>query len=171
MTSKAYEICIEMINQRGYKILDQDDERILADKPDNTQMCIFLSNYSKFNVESIQEYLSMMKKMDLNHCIIVYKDNITPVAQKIVDDSFDMDIELFSEDELQYNITKHYLVPLHEIMYKKGTPDCIAFKKKYTDKFPILLKSDPVCRFYNYDKGDIIKITRQNEYVSFRIVK
>jgi DNA-directed RNA polymerase I, II, and III subunit RPABC1 len=168
---KAYEICSEMIDQRGYKIIDKDDERILANKPDGTQMCIFLSNYSKFNVDSIQEYLSMMKKMEISHCIIVYRDNITPVAQKIVDDIFDMQIELFNEDELQYNITKHYLVPKHELMYKKGTPDCIKFKKKYTDKFPILQKSDPVCRFYNYDKGDIIKVTRRNDYVSFRVVK
>ena len=29
---KAYETCVEMIQQRGYTIIDQDDERILASR-------------------------------------------------------------------------------------------------------------------------------------------
>lgn len=171
MMQKAYEICIEMIIERNYEIIDKDDERILAKKPDGSLMCIFLTNSSKFNVDSIQEYILMMRKMNLWHSIIVYKDNVTPVAKKIISDTKDFKIELFQADELQYNITKHYLVPKHEIHCKKGTPEFAEFKKKYSDNFPIILKTDPVARFYSYDKGDIIKITRKNGYVTFRIVK
>jgi DNA-directed RNA polymerase I, II, and III subunit RPABC1 len=168
---KAYEICLEMIQQRNYKILDRDDERILAMKPDNTQMCVFVTNATKFNVESIQEHISMMSKMNLTHSIIVYKDNATPVAKKIIDESQDLIIELFHVDDLQYNLTKHTLVPLHELYAKKGSVKNSEFKKKYSDKIPILLKNDPVSRFYGFQKGDIIKITRKDDYVTFRIVK
>lgn len=173
---KAYETCVEMINQRGYRIIDQDDERILAERKNvftkkDEQICVFLTNTSKFNVESIQEYISMMKKMDVWNCIIVYRDNVTPVAKKIVEESQEMTIELFNEDELQFNITKHFLVPKHELIYKKGTKECQEFKKKYTDRFPIILKTDPICRFYGYQKGDIIKITRRNGFVTYRICK
>ena len=153
---KAYEICKEMIVQRGYKILDRDEERILALKPDNDQMCVFVASSYKFNVESIQEYISMMKKMNLTHSIIVNKDNATPIAKKIIDDSPDLNIELFYVDELQYNITKHYLVPKHEIAYKKGTKEYTVFKKKYmADNFPVILKTDAVARFFAFQKGDI----------------
>jgi DNA-directed RNA polymerase I, II, and III subunit RPABC1 len=169
---KAYEICIEMIEQRGYKIVDSDNERILAVKADNSQMCVFVVPSHKFNVETIQEYISMMKKMNLSHCIIVIKDNATPIAKKIIDESPDLDIELFYVDELQYNITKHYLVPKHELAYKKGTADYTAFKKKFmADNFPVILKSDVVARFYAFQKGDIIKITRPNGLITYRIVK
>lgn len=168
---KAYEICIEMIIQRNYEIIDKDDERILAKKPDGNLMCIFLTNSSKFNVDSIQEYILMMRKMNLWHSIIVYKDNVTPVAKKIISDTKDFKIELFQEEELQYNITKHYLVPSHSIYGKKDSKESIEFKKKYSDNFPVILKSDPVSRFYAYEKGDVIKITRSNGYVTFRIVK
>jgi DNA-directed RNA polymerase I, II, and III subunit RPABC1 len=169
---KAYEICIEMIEQRGYKIVDSDNERILAVKADNSQMCVFVVPSHKFNVETIQEYISMMKKMNLSHCIIVIKDNATPIAKKIIDESPDLDIELFYVDELQYNITKHYLVPKHELAYKKGTADYTAFKKKFmADNFPVILKSDVVSRFYAFQKGDIIKITRPNGLITYRIVK
>ena len=173
---KAYETCVEMIEHRGYIIIDQDDERILATRENRVtkkdeQICVFITNTSKFNVESIQEYISMMKKMDVWNCIIVYRDSATPVAKKIIEETKDMNIELFTEDELQYNITKHVLVPKHEIVFKKGTVGCVNFKKKYTDNLPIILKTDPVSRYYGYEKGDIIKITRRNGYVVFRIVR
>lgn len=168
---RAYTISLEILNQRKYIVLDKDDERILARKPNDELMCVFLTNSIKFNVESIQEYILMMKKMNLYHSIIVYKDNVTPVAKKIIDDTKEFKIELFKVDELQFNITKHYLVPKHEIHFKKGTKECMKFKKTYGDNFPILLRNDPVSRFYDYEKGDIIKITDSNGFVWFRIVK
>lgn len=168
---KAYEICLELLQQRGFEIIDQTEDRILGVKKGGKQICAFISNTPKFNVEKMQEYISMMKKLDLTHSIIVYKDNATPVAKKVIEDSDDMTIELFQEDELQYNLTKHYLVPKHELVFEKGTKKCKEFKEKYSDKFPILLKSDPVCRFYGYNKGDIIKITRKGGNIMYRIVK
>ena len=65
----------------------------------------------------------------------------------------------------------HYLVPKHELEYKKGTVGCANFKKKYGEDIPIIMKSDPISRFYGYERGDIIKVTRKNGYVMFRIVK
>ncbi len=172
MTSRAYQIVEEMFQERGYEIIEQDDERILANKDSQNQICAFIPKImSKFNVEKIQEYISMLKKMDIWHCLIVYKDTATPIAKKVVEESKDIMIELFNEDELQYNITKHFLVPKHELVYKKKSKECEEFKKKYSDKFPVILKNDPVSRFYGYNKGDIIKITRKNGYVMYRIVK
>lgn len=172
---RAYETCMEMITQRGYEIVDRDDERILAIKPDKQQMCVFVSPQSyKFNVETIQEYISMMKTMDLTHSIIVSKDNATPIAKKIIEESPDLHMELFNVDELQYNITTHYLVPKHELAFKKGSKEYLLFKKKYNnmmDNLPVILKTDPVSRFYAFQKGDVIKITRPNGMVTYRIVK
>ena len=79
---KAYEICHEILLQRNYSIIDKDDERIFASKPDGSKMCVFISNFARFNVETIHEYISMMSKMEINHSIIVYQDTVTPVAKK-----------------------------------------------------------------------------------------
>jgi DNA-directed RNA polymerase I, II, and III subunit RPABC1 len=174
--NKVYNTCLELLSERGYEILDRDDERILGFRinkftNEEEQICVFLSVTNKFNVESIQEYIYMLKQMEIEHCIIVHKENATPVAKKIVEDSKELTIELFNEDELQCNITKHYLVPKHELVYKKGTKGCTEFKAKYGDKYPVILKSDPVARFYGYERGDIIQITRKNGFVMFRICK
>ena len=167
---KIYKTCVELCEQRDYKIVEQEDDQILAVK-DGKQLCVFLANSHKFNIERLQEYIFMMKKMDVWHCIIVYKDNATPVAKKIVSDSNEMVIELFNEDELKYNITKHYLVPLHELVVFENNEEYDIFKKKYGNNLPVILKTDPVARFYGFKKGDIIKVTRKNGYIAYRIVK
>ena len=95
---KAYEICVEMFEQRGYTIIDSDEYRILASKPDGGQICTFFTIH-KFNIDRLQEFIAMMKKMDVWHCIIVYKENATPVAKKIVLDSKEMVIELFNSSQ------------------------------------------------------------------------
>ena len=148
---KAYEICKEMIQLRNYEIIDFDNDRLLCSKPDGNEMCVFVCNNTKFNIDVIQEFICMMKKMDLKHSIIVYEDSLTPVAKKIMEECLDMNIELFSQDELQYNITKHYLVPPHELAYKKSSDEYNAFKQKFAN-IPTLLKSDPVSRFFGFEK-------------------
>ena len=168
---KAYQTCLELLDQRGYKIIEESDGQILAVKQNGDQICVCLSTNPKFNVERVQEYITIMKQMEVYHAIIIYKDNVTPVAKKVIEESKEMVIELFQEEEMQYNITKHYLVPKHELLYKKGSSALKEFKDKFSDKFPIILKNDPVCRFYGYSRGDIIKVTRENGTIMYRIVK
>ena len=90
------------------------------------------------------------------------------MAKKLIENSFDVKIELFKLDEVQFNITTHILVPIH---IKLTDVDATKFKDLYGIKFPTILKTDPIARFYNYQKGDVIKIVRSSEYVTYRICK
>ena len=166
---KAYQTCTEMFDQRGYEIVEKDDERILAIKEDGNQVCAFFTkSVKKFNVDRIQECIYMMKQMDITHSIIIYKEFATPYAKKLVEESTDIYMELFKEDELQYNCTKHVLVPKHELLFKKDAIEAKEFKK---DKYPLILKTDAVVRFYGFKIGDVLKITRKNGTIMYRIVR
>ena len=164
---KALQTCLEMFEQRGYNIIDHDEYRINAVKEDGRPICAFMADTPKCNVNRVQEYIAFMNQLEVNHCLIVYKDNATPMAKKVVDNSQDIIIELFTEEELQYNITKHRLVPIHE---RLSSEEEIAFKQRFGTKFPSLLRTDPVSRFYGYNRGDVIKITRKDG-ITYRIVK
>jgi DNA-directed RNA polymerases I, II, and III subunit RPABC1 len=164
---RALQVCLEMFEQRGYQNISHDDSKIDAIKPDGRPVCAFMVDTSKFNVNRVQEYIAFMNELDIHHGVIVYKDNVTPMAKKIVDSSQDIMIELFMEEELQYNITKHRLVPKHE---RLSDEEAINFKTRFGLNFPTLLRSDPISRFYGYNKGDVIKITR-NDSIIYRIVK
>ena len=163
----ALQTCLEMFQQRGYNVIDYDDDRINAIKQDGKPICAFMAETPKFNVNRVQEYIAFMSELQIHHGIIVYKDNATPMAKKVINNSLDIIIELFTEEELQYNITKHRLVPKHE---KLSSKEAIKFVEKFGKNFPIIQLSDPISRFYGYKRGDIIKVTRKNEII-FRIVK
>ena len=109
-----------------------------------------------------------MHKMEYKHCIIIYSGSSTPMATKLADSSVEIEIELFTEAELQYNITKHRLVPLHR---KLPDEEAEQFKKTYGLKFPVILRTDPISRFYHYKRGDVIKIERKGGFISYRIVR
>lgn len=151
-------------------IQDSISSQIIAIKPDNTRVCAFFNIY-KYNGEKAKEIIGIMNSMDLKHAIVVYsnKQMCTPTAKKTKETLADsLTIELFSEDELQYNITKHVLQPKFEVLTDN---EAIDFRKKYGAKFPVLLVTDPISRFYGYKRGNVVKITRKSGYVDFRIVK
>jgi DNA-directed RNA polymerase I, II, and III subunit RPABC1 len=161
----------EMILQRGYKVISEEDGNIIAETEIGEQMLVFTKPVIKFNVDRIKEHISVLDKMKMKHCVVVYIDSITPPTKKLVKNSVDMKIEIFTQKELQYNITKHRLVPKHERLSEEEANE---FKKKFGIKFPSILLTDPITRFYNYQRGDVIKITRlsnRGKHVSYRIVK
>lgn len=164
---KAYETLCNMIEQREYKIHKQDDNKIVGINAQKEKIIIFLDPVGKFDISCAKKYIKLLDTYDINHCIIVYKDNITPVGKKVVNKSVNYKIELFHIKDLQYNITKHKWVPKH---IKLSDKDGIEFKKKYGTKFPKIKETDPVSKFYNYKYGDVIKIIREGNYIIFRIV-
>lgn len=165
---RAHQICKEMLTQREYEIIEDDEDKIIALKPDGDQMLVFFSDSRKFNVKNIQVYISLMNELQIFHAIIVYKDGVTAFTKKAIDQSIEMKFELFAEEDLQYNITKHRYQPKFE---KLSLDDSNILKKQFGNNFPIIRKEDPISKFYNYQKGDVIKVIRNNGYISYRIVK
>jgi DNA-directed RNA polymerase I, II, and III subunit RPABC1 len=164
----AYKICLELLSQRGYDIIDEESTRITALKPNGEQMCVFFVDAQKFNVKCVQEYQSLMNEIGIDHSIIVYEHNVTCFANKTIESTTNMKIELFSESDLQYNITKHRLQPKFECLTKEESE---KFKATYGVKFGGMLTTDPIVKFYGFLKGDVIRIVRKNGYITYRIVK
>lgn len=167
---QARKICLEMLKQRDYEVIEDEDDRIIALKPDGNQMIVFFANHPKFNVKNIQIYITVMNELHIFHAIIVYKDGVTAFTKKAVDQSLEMRFELFDMENLQFNITKHRLQPKFE---RLSDEDAENFKKEFGLKFPSLRHDDPIALFYDYNKGNVIRITRYHggKSISYRIVK
>jgi DNA-directed RNA polymerase subunit H (RpoH/RPB5) len=166
----AFEICIQMLEQRGYSIVHKDKEElnIQALKPNDDKMIVIFNSLPKFDSKSMKEVISIMSEYDVNHSLVIYEDDITAATKNSLSQTNEMRVELFSEEDLQYNITKHRLQPQFErLSVEKGE----EFKKEYGSKFGTLRADKPISRFYDYEKGDVIKITREGGYITYRIVR
>jgi DNA-directed RNA polymerase subunit H (RpoH/RPB5) len=162
--------CIEMIQQRGYIIEDDNSDEciILATKPSGERMCAILMDIHKFDVSRLKEYIGLMKELKVNHSIVVYKEKVTSKTKKTVENLDDIKIELFTDEELSFNITKNALVPVHRLLTREESK---KFLIDYGTKFPVIRLSDPISRFYGYEKSDVIEIINSSGYISHCIVK
>jgi len=168
---KAKAIIIDMFASRGYTEITTETNRITALKDDGVStIYAFHTIIEKLNNDEIHSYISLLQEEKVKHALLVYEGTPTPAVKAVIANlpELDITIELFHADDLQFDITKHELVPKHE---KLSMQDSKEFKALYGTNIPTLLRTDAVVRFYDFHKGEIIKVTRKNGAISYRIVR
>ena len=182
MQESIRQTCQEMLEQRGYVYMEDDTVTKIVEKHGINNFILRLNQFSlerilvflpiliKFNTDALIKYTTIMKETEINNCIGIYADSVTPKAKEDIKKlSSSFKVELFSYKELLFNITKHILQPSFEkVIYENEIED---IKQKCGQNLPILKKTDAIVRFYNFSRGDIIKITRRNGIIIYRQVK
>jgi DNA-directed RNA polymerases I, II, and III subunit RPABC1 len=172
LVEKNVKVCVEMLEQRGYRDIrnvdDIDSVRFLAVKQNGETIAVFFNDSQKFDTKGMKEIINTMNDLTIKHAIVIYKDSITPATRSTLFQTIDLNIELFSAEDMYTNPTKHRYVSKHEVL---SDEEAQVFKKKYGVKIPVILLSDPIARFYGYKRGDIVRVIRRNGFISYRIVK
>lgn len=165
---KAIETIREILSDRGYIDCKEDDEKIIGVNNEK-KICVFTKIIEKLNVSEIGYYSSLAEQYDINHFVLIYNGIPTPVVKTAITTSatLNVTIEHFDVDDLQFNLTKHELVPLHRKLDKEEAKE---FIEKYGSSIPKLLRTDPVSRYYNFVIGDIVEVKRKNGFISYRKV-
>lgn len=169
-----------MMEDRGYiveKIVDNKDTKdvfMIASKAQN-RLLIYYVESNKINVKNIKEIEIILNDTNCNELLLIYKCNITTFAkQYILCDMKHVAVQCFSRQELAFNVTKHVLVPKHEILNTEEKKNVLANYKTPLKNFPYILESDPVAKYYNMKHGQLVKITRYSasagNYVLYRTV-
>lgn len=132
----------------------------------NDSMKIVYHINTKFKINELKKYLG-----ENEHIIVVFKEKINNLNIRNMRDQNNVFIEIFMMKELQFNISRHMLVPKHEIM--KNDDEIDKLLKTYNlkkNQLPIILHSDPMARYLNVKVGDIVKITRDSPSAGIAIV-
>jgi len=160
------QILTEMLNDRGFDVSFDTQPYIAVSResPLKRILIVLSEDESNTNISTVKTQLNLMKMYDVDHSILAYRGSLTPSAQKAITCLQDYRIELFTIQELQYNVTKHNLVPKHTLSTNTQI-------KKYRDSLPIILQSDPICRYYDFKRGNIIEVERRNGLIVYRIVR
>lgn len=165
----------ELLSDRFYtNITEIDDSTILAQTPSNTNVLVHFFVESKVGIKSIKNLQSLLEEYNCTQSIIVYRSNLTIFAKNALEE-MNIEIEVFCEKELYYNVTQHKYVPKHKLIQSKQIINDILDKYKCSLRnFPLLLKTDPISRYYGFKSGSFIEITRTSEtcgeYTHYRYV-
>ncbi|KAK9793773.1 hypothetical protein WJX73_009907 [Symbiochloris irregularis] len=186
---------LEMLNDRGYLIVQgemtmtredfaerfgpepkKDDLTILAPKQDDPtdQIFVFFADSGKVGVNTIKTYSHRMREESVSRAIMVSEASLTPFARQcILELQEKFHIEPFLEQELQINITKHVLVPKHEVLTREQKASLLTRYKVKDAQLPRIQLSDPVARYYGMQRGQVVRIVRPSEtagrYVTYRL--
>lgn len=132
---------------------------------------------NKFKITDFKPHLEQCNGFEL--CILIVSDKLTTNNSKGINDfitknDISTTLQTFELPEILFNITKHVLVPKHEVITDKSEIDTLLkdYNLKNLHQLPIILKTDPVARYYGMKSGQVVRITRTSpsagEYIAYR---
>ena len=192
----SWNTVLELINDRGYTLQEiyhklGDEEfkylihhnklNIIAKNNKNDIIYVKFILTSKVKTATVKEISleinDKCKKFNNINLLFVLKSKPNTSLKKIEKDKSIGNIQIMWCKHLQINPTKHILVPKH---LKLADEDVTNLLEKYSlktkTKLPIILKADPIVRYYNFKTGDVIKIigslsSTNPNYNNYRCVK
>jgi hypothetical protein len=180
---------IKMINDRGYTLpreeLDVLNNYSLKKIKKLSLTQSYIKNEQKLYVLYIEEDDELAKTMnEFKKSLKKYTDgiiisdvkSIKKLQSKKYSGYFDplKTVQLFTFDDLQYNVTESILNGKFEKIAKSLIVPSIA----HIDELSVLFLNDPIVKYYGFEAGDIIKITEDadvdlinNKTISYAVVK
>jgi len=164
--------------EREYvKIGTLDKESLAFVRMKNTRDPLFLSVFftseESIGIKHIAKISEKMMTTKISHCILVYPKSITASAKKYIEKASKSKIEAFSEEELLLNITKHVLMPTHQVLTADEKKSFLQRARLTEYQLARIQLHDPVARYYGLKRGDLVRIIRRSDtagkYATFRI--
>ena len=151
--------------------LRPDDDRLSGN------LTVHFLGEDKIKLESLRNIVSDLAKAEVYHAIVVgtgINKRMKEYLDNLQRESTPIRVEAFEYEELIINITKHELVPHHEILSKTEKEQLLDRYKVTENQLPRINVADPVARFLGARRGDVIKIVRKSptagRYVTYRYV-
>jgi len=169
----AYLTMIEILKDRDYNVpvhYNDIDFVLFKELYNNDKLDIYLETniksifvkmlfISKIRASKLEFYIKEITKR-FSPSVIVFICPFSPTASINNVIKKYPHIQIFHSKKLIINITKHEFVPPH-IKISDDKKEILI--KKYTlNSFPIIKLNDPVVKYYNFQKGDILRIIRNN---------
>jgi len=169
----------KMLERRGYRKqcihVDENENDTLSSsqlsvyvKESAPSILVWYFNIDKLNIDYIKEFIAILETRQYRHGIIIYQNYITSSTKKVLENLYKFTIELFIVKDFQYDITQFKYYCVHE---KISSSESSQIKELFKHSMPTILKSDAICRYFYFQKGDILKVTRRNKTIVYRIVK
>lgn len=115
--------------------------------------------------QNIQGIKAMMDEKGVKRCLMIIQGKITPFASTAIKNLRIQSylIETFTEDELQFNVTKHTIVPRHIICSAAKKEEILKKYAATKAQLPQIKSTDPQVRYLGAAKNQLIKIVRPSE--------
>ncbi|KAF2739470.1 DNA-directed RNA polymerases I [Polyplosphaeria fusca] len=150
--------------------------------PDPAPSCgrIWVEFNSEDNVglKHLREYMGHLMQDNFYVGILITPKPVTGMGLRLLRSLSSTDagppggIEVFVEQDLLVNITKHELVPKHVLLSREEKAQLLERYRLRETQLPRIQVTDPVAKYLGLKRGQVVKIIRKSEtagrYASYR---
>jgi len=138
------------------------------------QIFVFFADEKGVGIKTMRRFLHILDEKAIQRGVIIYQSTMTPASRKVIAQmASQYTLEEFGESELLVNITKHKLVPRHEVMTAEEKKELLEKYRLRESQLPRIQLGDPVSRYYGLRRGQVVRIIRPSEtsgrYASYRM--
>lgn len=186
---QSFNVILEMLQDRGYNV---DDVRLSYNEvelsriylgPQPSSIVIPGTDGCKsvrilyFTSQQVKTYLKSkdIESDDIHIHIIVLFEPLNHATLKTLTETYKSKkskCQLFNIKEVLINISKHILVPKHELMSKEEQEQVLKQLNVTRVQLPWILKTDPMARYLGLESLQIIRIISPSptsgQYISYR---
>jgi len=148
----------------------------IFDKKDELSKKVYFQYITSnvINTEQVKDFFKIMKIRNFVSGIMIILGKLSSQAKnKIEEINKEIQLEIFTVNELIVNITEHELVPKHILLTQDEKNELMKRYKIQKNQLPKILVSDPVARYLGLRRGDVVKIIRNSEtagkYITYRM--
>ncbi|EOB12409.1 DNA-directed RNA polymerases I, II, and III subunit RPABC1 [Nosema bombycis CQ1] len=158
---RGYNTSEKLLTFEEFKSLNKDASSLkFICSHNNKHIAIHFLDQDKIGKATLELILNDYKRENITNVIFISSTKVSSACQSLIHSG----IEIFKEEEMLYNITKHSLVPKHRILTKEEGSKVMDNYRLTVSQMPKILKRDPVCRFLGAESGDIVEITRVSRH-------
>lgn len=123
-------------------------------------------------IKDIKNFAQLLSEKNYYTGIFVSQAAPTSSALKIIPSLLPTIMEIFREEDLLVNISKHELVPKHILLSAEEKRGLLERYRLKETQLPRIRVDDPMARYLGLRRGQVVKIIRKSEtagrYASYR---
>jgi DNA-directed RNA polymerase subunit H len=180
LNKRLREGAIEIIEQRGFSLLDKKDDKfsklfdgsdslgtyLIAENQVKDTLLVLLPSEDVVRVATVREFKEQIDALEVNEGMLIALKRFTYTAER---EAKDFGIAALKKNHPVFNIFSHYLVPEHEVMDKLAVDEMLDKYNAKLLQLPRIYEDDPGIVAVNGKVGDVVRIIRDNGE-NFRLV-
>lgn len=166
-------------NAEGKRGLNRAAMTFLCEHKDSREeLMIVFNGDDSFTFEAYKSLEDLARNANVARLVVIIAGKVVATSKRRIEEAnrseFGLRTQLFPEDDLVVNITKHELVPKHEPLSEAQVAELLKAHSLEKQMLPRMLTTDPVALYFGLEKGRVVRISRKSEsagkYVTYRQV-